>query len=175
MTARTASRLVRIVTAAALTVAAFAGLSSPASAGGWAVASLDSIPVAEPGATAEVSFTILQHGITPADLDEGVGIEIRDHDGGSAYFPAVGDGTAGHYVATVTFPETAGTYEWQVRMGWFRPHELGTLDVRAREAEANSHMAWSTIRWLTLGGSLLLAGIAVADMAVSRRRHLAIG
>ena len=173
MTATTASRLVRIVTAAALTIAAFAGFGSPASAGGWAVASLDSIPAAEPGATTEVSFTILQHGITPADLDEDVGIEIREHGGGSSFFPAVSDGTAGHYVATVTFPETAGTYEWQVQMGWFGPHELGTLDVQS--AETAPLGVWSTMRWLTLAGSLLLAGIAVADTVFSRRRPLAIG
>ena len=173
MTATTTSRLVRIVAAATLAVAALAGFSSPASAGGWAIASLDSIPAAEPGATTEVSFTILQHGITPADLDEGVGIEIRDHDGASSFFPAVSDGTVGHYVATVTFPETAGTYEWQVQMGWFGPYELGTLDIRS--AETASAGAWATIRWLTLAGAVLLAGIAAADMVLSRRRQLAIG
>jgi hypothetical protein len=173
MPTKTASRLARIVTATALAVAAFAGFGTRVAAGGWAVASLDSVPAAAPGASTEVSFTILQHGVSPAVLDEGVGVEIRDHDGDIAFFPAVGDGTPGHYVATVTFPETAGTYEWQVRMGWFGPHELGRLDVRA--PEAGSHTAWSTLRWLTLGGSLLLAAVAVADLAVSRRRHLALG
>lgn len=173
MTATTNSRLVRIASTMVLAVAAFAAIGSPASAGGWAVASLDSIPAAEPGATTEVSFTILQHGITPADLDEGVGIEIRDHDGDSSFFPAVSDGTAGHYVAAVTFPEAAGTYEWQVQMGWFGPHELGALDVRS--AENTPLEVWSTLRWLTLAGSLLLAGIAVSDMVFRRRRRLAIG
>lgn len=173
MTATTTSRLVRIVAAGAVIVAAFAGFGSHASAGGWAVASLDSMPAAEPGATTEVSFTILQHGITPAELDEGVGIEIRDHDGGNAFFPAVSDRIAGHYVATVTFPETAGTYEWHVQMGWFGPYDLGTLDVRA--AANASVWAWATIRWLMVAGAVLLAGMAVADMVVSRRRRLAIG
>ena len=172
MTATTTSHLVRIA-AAALAVAAFAGFSSSASAGGWAIASLDSIPAAEPGATTEVSFTILQHGITPADLHEGVGIEISGQDGASSFFPAVGDGTAGHYVSTVTFPEAAGTYEWQVQMGWFGPYELGSLDVRTTETESVG--AWATIRWLVLAGAALLAGIAIADMGLSRRRHLATG
>ena len=173
MTATATSRLVRIVAAAALAVAAFTGIGGPASAGGWAVASLDSIPAAEPGATAEVSFMILQHGITPADLDDGVGIEIRDHDGDSSFFPAVSDGRAGHYVAAVTFPDAAGSYEWQVQMGWFGPHDLGTLDVQS--AETTPLGVWSTIRWLTLAASLLLAGIAVTDKVFSRRRPLAIG
>lgn len=173
MTTTTAPRLVRIVTAAALTVAALAGSSSSVSAGGWAVASLDAIPAAQPGATSEVSFTILQHGVRPVDLDDDVGIEIRDGDGTIAFFPAVSDGATGHYVAMVTFPEEAGTYPWSVRMGWFGPHELGTLDVRAPEPA--SPTAWPTIRWLALGGSLMLAGIAFVDLAVSRRRRLAVG
>lgn len=174
MTATITSRLVRIVTAVALTLAACAGFTRPASAGGWAVASLDSVPAAEPGATVDVAFTILQHGVTPAALDDGVGIEIRHgDDGNSSFFPAVGDGIAGHYVATVTFPETAGRYEWQVQMGWFGSHELGTLDVRV--ADEPSDGAWATIRWLMLAGAVLLAGIAVADIGFWRRRHLALG
>ena len=58
-------------------------------------------------------------------------------------------------------------------MGWFGPHELGTLDVQS--AETAPLGVWSTMRWLTLAGSLLLAGIAVADTVFSRRRPLAIG
>jgi hypothetical protein len=173
MTTTTARGLARIVAAAALTVAALAGWSSSVSAGGWAVASLDSIPTAHPGATGEVSFTILQHGVSPVDLDEDVGIEIRDDAGIIAFFPAVGSGPTGHYVATVRFPEAAGTYPWSVRMGWFGPHELGTLDVRA-PAPSASPVAWPTTRWLALGGSLVLAGIAVVDLAVSRRRRMTV-
>ena len=59
------------------------------------------------------------------------------------------------------------------QMGWFGPHELGTLDVQS--AATTPGGVWSTLRWLTLVGSLLLAGIAVADTVIARRRHLAIG
>jgi MYXO-CTERM domain-containing protein len=169
MTAPLGSRLVRIlriVLAATLAVAAFAGSVSPASAGGWAVASLDSIPAAAPGATTEVSFTILQHGVTPTDLDEGVGIEILDEGGATAFFPAVSDGATGHYAATVTFPERPGRYDWRVQMGWFGTHELGTIDVRA--SEPASHQVWSTIGQLTLTAAVLLAGVG---LALSRRRR----
>jgi hypothetical protein len=167
----TTARLVRVVAAAALAAAVFAGLCTPAAAGGWAVATLDSVPVARPGATTEVSFTILQHGTRPADLDEGVGIEIRFPDGGDAFHPAIRDGAGGHYVATVTFPDTAGTYEWRVRMGWFGPYDLGTLEVRAADSVADG--AWSTIRWPMLAGGALLAGAAVANVLGERRRGVA--
>lgn len=173
MTTRKTAGLIRIVAAVVLIAAVFAGSAGPAAAGGWAVASLDSVPIAEPGATTDVSFTILQHGIRPADLDEGVGIEIRHDDGRSEFFPATGDGTPGRYVATVTFPAGAGTYEWLVQMGWFGPHELGALNVRTPDGDAGG--AWSAIRWLTLAGSVLLGGIAVADMAVRHRRRPALG
>lgn len=154
-----------------MTVALVAGSSGPASAGGWAVASLDAIPTAAPGATVDVSFSILQHGVRPVDIDEGVGIEILDADGTVAFFPAVGDGVLGHYVATVTFPDAAGSYQWTVRMGGFGPYELGTLEL----GEAASGALWSTARWFALAGALLLAGVAVVDLARARRRNLAFG
>lgn len=173
MTARTASRSLRLATALALSAAAAAGWGGSADAGGWAVASLDALPVAEPGATREVSFAILQHGVRPVDLDGRVGIEIRGHDGGAEFFPAAGDGTVGHYVATVTFPTAAGSYDWQVLMGWFGPYELAPLDVRADAAGGAT--PWPVLRWVTLSGSLVLAGLAIADVTVARRRRPAIG
>lgn len=176
MTARTSphptSRLVRIVAAAALTLGVLGGPSGSASAGGWAVATLDATPVAEPGASTEVSFSILQHGVRPVDIESGVGIDIVQDDGTTAFFPAAGDGVLGHYVATVTFPDTAGTYRWSVRMGTFGPYDLGPLDVRE---PASGGSAWPTARWLALGATMALAGVAIVDLAVARRRRLALG
>ncbi len=172
MKASAVSRLVRMVLSAALAATALVGISSAASAGGWAVASLESMPTPQPGTTTEVEFTILQHGVTPAELDEGVGIEITDPDGGTSFFPAISNGQVGHYVATVTFPDVPGTYEWRVQMGWFGPHELGAMDV---EAAATTGWGWSTVRWMALGASLVLAAVAAIDFAASRRRHLAVG
>jgi hypothetical protein len=169
MTSPTPKLLVRFLAATAVAVAVFAGPSPPAMAGGWAIGSLDSIPVATVGQTTDIGFTILQHGIHPADIHDDVGIEIRHPDGSDTFFPAVSDGTPGRYIATVTFPESSGSYPWSIRMGWFGPHELGTLDVRP--AEAASASLRPTIQWLALGGSLLLAGSAIADAAVSRRRR----
>ena len=50
--------------------------ASSASAGGWAVASLDALPNASAGQSVDVGFTVLQHGQTPAVLDSDVGIEL---------------------------------------------------------------------------------------------------
>lgn len=173
MTPRTAHRLVRFAAAAVFASAALAGSNGNASAGGWAVGSLDAMPAATAAATTEVGFTILQHGVHPAAVDGEVGIEIRDDGGTQEFFPAVGEGATGHYVATVTFPEVAGSYSWNVRMGWFGAYELGTLDVGVPEPASTG--TWMTFRWFTLGGSLLLAGIAIADLVVSRHRRVAVG
>ncbi|TDT18531.1 hypothetical protein BDK89_4152 [Ilumatobacter fluminis] len=171
MTAFSTSRLVRTLAAVTLTVVALAGVGAPAGAGGWAIASLDATPDAEAGTTEDVSFTILQHGVRPADLDGDVGISLVDGTGDPTFFPAIGTGETGHYVATVTWPETAGRYDWRIRMGWFGDHELGSVEVQA--PDAGSFLAWSDLRWVALGGALLLAGVAVADLALARRRRLA--
>ena len=147
------------------------GTGSAASAGGWAVASLDAVPVANAGQRATVGFTILQHGVTPVDLlgdpSNEVGIEIRQADGTVQFFPASGDGTVGHYVTTVEFP-AAGTYAWSVRMGWFGPQDLGTLVVQ--NATGGARSGWPAARTVLLTITILLAGIALADLFRTRRR-----
>ena len=71
------------------------GFGRAASAGGWAVGSLDAVPAATAGQTSAVGFTVLQHGVTPADLSEDVGIEIVNADGTALFFPATNDGVPG--------------------------------------------------------------------------------
>ena len=110
--------------AAALAVVGFA---SGASAGGWAVTTLDETPVPAAGEPMDVSFTIRQHGVTPVDVAD-VAVIVAASDGTATLFPAVGDGRTGHYVATVTFPE-AGPAKWSVRQGWFGEQELGAVIV----------------------------------------------
>ena len=121
------------------------GPSGTASAGGWAVASLDSLPTATAGEAAQIGFTILQHGVSPAELTDGVEVEIVHEDGTVEDFPAQGDGVAGHYVATVTFPNGTGTFRWSIRMGWFGEHDLGTLTVGGA-TDAPSTSAWQGAR-----------------------------
>ena len=122
--------LVRLVLASLLAIVVAAS-ASPASAGGWAVTSLDELPAATAGESVDVGFTILQHGQTPAVLDSGVGLELVLADGTTQFFEAVADGVPGHYVATVTFPVDAGSYQWRAHMDWFGTYELGSINVAA--------------------------------------------
>jgi hypothetical protein len=146
--------------------------ASTTDAGGWAVASLDSVPTMRAGQKVTVGFTILQHGVTPVDLVDDpsnrVGIEIRDTRGLDHFYPAVGDGTVGHYLAAVEAP-ASGTYQWSLRMGWFGPQELGTLHVD--QGATTSSGSWPTARLVALTSSAVLAAVAIADLLASRRRH----
>jgi len=155
----------------ALLVAASA---STASAGGWAVTSLDSIPEVTAGESADVGFTILQHGQTPAVLESNVGIELLLADGTIQFFEAVSDGEPGHYVATVTFPAAAGSYEWHARMDWFGTYELGAIEVAAPQSAGVSGAGgsvWPDLRWVTLAGSMVLVAVAIGDYAIARARR----
>lgn len=166
-------RAVRIAVACVLGGAVIA-VSAPASAGGWAVASLDTVPAATAGDSVDVGFTVLQHGQTPAVLDADVGIELVLDNGAIEFFPAIADGAPGHYVATVAFPES-GSYEWNVRMGWFGTYELGALDVVAAPETATSTSlggsSWPDLRWVTLAASASLAAVAIVDVLVTRARR----
>jgi hypothetical protein len=99
---------------------------SPASAGGWAVTTLDAVPQPRAGQAIDVGFTIRQHGMTPVNLD-GVAIVVRDG-ARDTVWPARRQGATGHYVARITFP-AAGTVTWSVNQGWFPPQDLGRIQV----------------------------------------------
>ena len=160
---------------AVLLVAAFGivvGSTSVASAGGWAVASIDAVPTPRAGATEAVGFTILQHGVTPVDLlaDPGneVGIELVDADGSVAFFPAVSDSAVGHYLANVVFDD-AGDHEWTIRMGWFGSQALGTVTVTGSGASSDGS-SWPAVRVaLSVLAATLVAG-AFVDLWSSRRQ-----
>ena len=166
---------VRLMIAALLAILIAASATQTASAGGWAVASLDAVPAPTAGESTDVGFTVLQHGQTPAVLDADVGIELVLADGSTRFFAAVADGVPGHYVATVTFPETDGSYGWNVRMGWFGSYELGSIDVAAprtaTDGRSRGGWIWPDVRWLVLTASIVLGGIAIVDTVIARRRR----
>jgi hypothetical protein len=145
------------------------GFGTAASAGGWAVTTLDEIPVATPGEAVSVGFTILQHGATPVDLDEGVGIEITGADGTVQVFPATNDRT-GHYVASVVFP-TAGDYRWAVQQGWFGEQELGSLTVDGASSATTGYRFPTAVRYGLPVLAVALAGLAFADVLAGVRRR----
>ena len=108
--------------------------ASAASAGGWAMSSLDPMSAPVVGQETEVGFTIRQHGVTPVNPDdqgsEPVAVAVRSASGDEAVFPARQQGPTGHYVADVIFPE-AGQAHWEIRQGWFGPQDLGAIGVAA--------------------------------------------
>ena len=149
------------------------GFGATASAGGWAVTTLDSMPAPTPGASVDVGFTIRQHGVTPVALDDGVGIAVTAADGTTTVFPAVQQGLTGHYVATVTFPD-AGAYTWVVNQGWFAPQDLGTLSVSAPVAPAPAPADYrypAVVRWGLPAIAALFAALAIADAIIGVRRR----
>lgn len=169
---RFAPRMIAAIAAPLLAVTAFA---APAAAGGWATTSLDEAPTPVAGEAMDVGFTILQHGVTPVDLTEDVGIEITGADGVMRFFEAHAEGEVGHYVATVTFP-AAGAFDWSVRQGWFGPHELGSIDVPAESAASSSASTGDSDGWQDVARivtpllALALGVFAVGNAIVTRRR-----
>lgn len=166
---RVVSRLLAVVAAALGSLA----IASGASAGGWALTTLDAVPTPVPGEPTTVGFTIRQHGVTPVDLTEGVELVVTAPDGAATVFPAAGDGTIGHYTATIVVHST-GTYTWLVRQGWFGEQSLGALV--AGEPGTAGGGGWDAPEPLVPAlavAAALLAGLALADVARARRRHAA--
>lgn len=149
------------------------GIGSVASAGGWAISTLDELPNPIAGKKIEVGFTIRQHGVTPVDMSEGVGIRITLADGTTNYFPAAGDGIVGHYVARVEFP-AAGRYSWSIRQGMFADYELGQIDVGAPTSIGNTDRSLVSLRYVGLAGAVLFGVVALTDVFVVRRRRLSL-
>lgn len=155
----------RLITA---TVVLLASLLVPtcASAGGWAVATLDPLSASPAaGKHMPVTFTIRQHGITPVDLAD-VGIVVTGEDGTSTRFSARRAGAVGHYRADVRFA-AAGRVSWKAELGWFGPQELGSLTI-ADDSHGAGVGAW--IRRLGLAGGAALA--ALACLRELRRRRV---
>jgi hypothetical protein len=169
------TRLLLVVGAAAL---GSLGFASGATAGGWANTTLDAVPTPVPGKPTDVGFTIRQHGVTPVDVPEGVELVVRDSDGTTTVFPAVGDGRVGHYVATIVVP-SPGSYTWVVRQGWFGEQSLGMfVTSRAGGASGAGAGGWQApdplVPALVLLATLL-AGLAVGDLVRGRKRPVVAG
>jgi hypothetical protein len=165
--------LVRLLLVPIVSVFAVFASSAAAGAGGWAISTLDEVPVFVPGEATPVGFTILQHGVRPVDLAQDVGIEVTAPDGTTSYFAAAPDGTTGHYVATVTFPN-AGDFTWRVRQGWFGPHDLGPITIDDRHAATGGRAGTSWLRPVLVSSTIVLAAFAIVNTIVTRRRTATI-
>jgi cytochrome c2 len=101
----------------------------PAVAGGWAVITLDELPLnVLAGKPFTIGFTVLQHGITPmSGLDPTVTAKLSSTEKMVVHAEPKGD--AGHYEATLTFPKE-GNWEWSIQ-AFTMDQPMPTLNVAA--------------------------------------------
>ena len=105
----------------AVAVAVLLVVGAPAYAGGWAATSFDDLPsefVA--GETYELSYVILQHGVTPVDVDSTAVMLRSEATGEELVFPASTAGETGRYLVEVTIP-SSGSWSWEVSQDFFGP------------------------------------------------------
>ena len=145
-------------------------------AGGWAITSLDPFEQPVAGQPITIGFTILQHGVTPVNV-EGAGIRVFQEGPTGEFFPAVhdGDGRVGHYSARIVFPRE-GTFTWLVEQGFFGPQELGqiTIDPSSATPAADTGTRWPTPLRFGLPLVAVLCVAVIVGRSGRGRRHLAL-
>lgn len=138
-------------------------------AGGWAIVSLDALPV-EPhaGEPLQVGFVVRQHGITPLNSVQPRFLAHNQETGETVEVEAVQEGSVGHFVMEVVFP-SPGTWTWEIRPEPFGPvpwqfEPLTVLPaqpapVQIGTAPANRPLpvGWLAGLGLLAGGGLLVA------------------
>ena len=160
-----------LVTITAALVAAAPGGS--VAAGGWAITVVDPLPPVVAGAPLEVSFTILQHGQTPVDVEDVVLI-ITEPDGDRRQFPARPAGEVGRYRATVELADP-GAHAWRVVQGWFGEQDLGRLDVARPLGPVAAAVASTEVPAVPVAAAVTavsVAGMAGALALTGHRRRL---
>lgn len=154
--------------------------AAPASAGGWVVITLDSLPgPVSAGEGAEIGFMVRQHGVRPVNDVTPVLSAENPATGETIRVEAVQVGEPGHYQAVMTFP-AAGTWEWQISAEPFPqrvPFEPITVtaapavDTVAAQVEAAPNvqlLSAGTREAMGLAGALLL--VAALALALIRQR-----
>jgi hypothetical protein len=176
----------KLVFLIALVTATLLGAARAATAGGWAVVTLD--PMSAPptaGTPVAVGFTILQHGMTPYSTTR-ASVIITGPTGETVQFDARPSGDTGHHVAAVTFP-ASGVWNWKIQPDWFPVQELGQITVEGAPLAGGASSAdaapeavtttrevrapWSSAIRATLGVALaLMLVVAAAEWRSGRRR-----
>ncbi len=155
-----------------LTLACALVFTLAASAGGWAVVTLDQLPTGVvAGETVEIGFIIRAHGQTPiSDLSPAVRM-LHPEDGNIIRVEAAPSGEEGHYTAQVVFP-TAGEWQWGIEHDYYpNVQPMPNLEVAASApppgSEANIPPAWGlSAAWI---GIALLAGAALGAALLRRK------
>lgn len=135
-------------------------------AGGWAVITLDDLPaevVVDQPLT--VGFMVRQHGVRPmADLTPQVKATHQET-GRSVTVAAEPVGKVGHYVATLTLPES-GVWRWSIEaFSMEQPMPLLTVQAAAPAVElAQDSRPWSLwLSWLGLAPAVAPVSPAETD------------
>jgi len=158
----------RLFLAVSLLFAGILLLATPALAGGWAVITLDKLPgEVIAGQPLEIGFMVRQHGVTPLD---GLTPTVSAHQPGSSVTEqAKAQGEAGHYVATLTFPQ-AGEWEWSIQ-AFTGSQPMPKLNVlEAIVSNPSPDRDSNSINLPLLAGSLGFVGLAVGLMFFLRRK-----
>jgi hypothetical protein len=146
----------------------------PVFAGGWAVITLDELPMdVVAGKPLTIGFTVRQHGIT---LMDGLypTITATPSEGDSLLVSAESDGEPGHYTATLTFPRE-GNWEWSIQA--FSMHQpMPALHVAAPAVASTNRPAPRSDAALALATPLLMFrtlvfGMALVGLAFALRRR----
>jgi len=168
--------LLRFRIALVLALLASLFLSIPVFAGGWAVITLDELPVnVSAGEPLTIGFIVRQHGRTPM---EGLYPQITASLGkDSLAVNAKPEGEVGHYTAILTFPKE-GDWSWSIQ-AFTMDQPMPTLNVTAPIAGVASQPSLkngSTFS-LLLFTRILSLGIGLVGLAVAyrRRSRLAVG
>lgn len=149
---------------------ALLAIPAMAHAGGWALTSFDELPPEfQAGATYDLTYTVLQHGVNPVDVGQSE-VRVTGADGEVTTFTASGLPEVGRYRVTVTFPES-GIWTWEVFQGDFGTHPMGPISVAGAAATAPGA---SVLSWLLpLGLAITLGLVAVQVVGLARQRRLA--
>ena len=105
----------RTLAAVLMAAVALLALTTSATAGGWASAEVDKpVTRVEAGEETTIEFTLLQHGVTPADWPKTF-LEATNSDTGETIrFDATAQDEADRWSVDVTFP-SAGQWEWAIK------------------------------------------------------------
>lgn len=147
-----------------MTVGLVLAMGATAYAGDMAITSFDSLPATfDAGKTYTLTYSVLQHGVTPVDGDSSL-IFTRVDDGEQAVFEGEPTGEPGRYRVDVTIP-VEGEWEWQVTQGPFAPQQMEPITVEPGATTAPS----PTPALPMVVATVLLLAVLVAAWFIVRR------
>ncbi len=147
-------------------VAALTLLPLAASAGGWGIISMDSVPgTFEPDTTYTLEYTYLAHGQTPIDAGDTQAV-FRGKGGEVQRFEATNLGE-GRYSVEVTLSE--GSWTWGVNSDSWEIQKMGTVEVSDAAIAAPQGTGIEPLELILPIAAVLTAMFTVAELIRIRR------